>query len=159
MALEADGQHLLTDVWTSIGVLGGLTAVRATGYVLLDPLIACLVALQISWIGLGLLRRATAGLLDAALPVAEQAIIEQILQRFVARGMQYHALRTRLAGRRRFVSVHLLLPPDWTVLAGHQLAEDVERAIRDELAGAVVFTHIEPLSHPDSDADIPLDRF
>lgn len=106
-----------------------------------------------------LLRRATAGLLDAALPVAEQAIIEQILQRFVARGMQYHALRTRLAGRRRFVSVHLLLPPDWTVLAGHQLAEDVERAIRDELAGAVVFTHIEPLSHPDSDADIPLDRF
>jgi len=158
VALEADGQHLLTDVWTSVGVLAGLALVRATGYVVLDPLIACLVALQIGWIGVGLLRRSIAGLLDAALPLAEQEQITQVLQRFADRGLQYHALRTRLSGRRRFVSVHLLVPPDWTVLAGHQLADEVEQAIRSQLAGAVVITHIEPLSHPESDDDIPLDR-
>lgn len=158
VALEADGQHLLTDVWTSAGVLLGLIAVRTTGYMILDPLVASLVAVQIGWIGLGLLRRSIDGLLDSALPRAEQAQIEQVLQSFAGRGLQYHALRTRLAGRRRFVSVHLLVPPDWTVLAGHQLAEEVEGAIRATLSGAVVFTHIEPASHPESDEDIPLDR-
>jgi cation diffusion facilitator family transporter len=158
LTLEADGQHLLTDVWTSVGVFVGLVGVRATGYIVLDPLIACLMALQIGWIGLGLLRRSVDGLLDSALPRAEQELIEAVLARFAERGMQYHALRTRLAGRRRFVSVHLLVPPEWTVLAGHQLAEEVEKAIRDALAGAVVFTHIEPSAHPESDEDIPLDR-
>jgi cation diffusion facilitator family transporter len=158
VALEADGQHLMTDVWTSLGVLVGLALVRFTGWLIVDPLIACAVAVNIVWIGLGLLRRSIGGLMDSALPPEERAQIEQVLVDFRRRGLDFHALRTHMAGRRRFISMHVLVPPEITVRAGHALAEEVEQAIRTALPRSVVFTHVEPLDSPESNADIPLDR-
>ncbi|MBL9009155.1 MAG: cation transporter [Myxococcales bacterium] len=158
VALEADGQHLMTDVWTSVGVLAGLVLVRFSGWLIVDPLIACAVAVHIIAIGLGLVRRSIGGLMDSALPTEERSTIEQVLADFRRRGLDFHALRTHMAGRRRFVSLHVLVPPDITVQAGHALAEEVERAIRDRLPRSVVFTHVEPLGSPESNADIPLDR-
>ncbi len=158
VALEADGQHLMTDVWTSLGVLVGLLFVRLTGWLILDPLVASAVALHIVWIGIGLLRQSIGGLMDSALPPEERAQIDQALVGFRQRGLDFHALRTHRAGQRRFVSVHVLVPGDITVQAGHALADEVERAIRDALPRSVVFTHVEPLSCPESNDDIPLDR-
>jgi len=158
MTLEADGQHLMTDVWTSAGVIAGLGAVAFTGWNILDPLIAIAVAANIAWIGAGLMRRAVHGLMDIALPEGDLARVQAVLKSFEARGARFHALRTRHAGRRRFVSVHVLVPALWTVAEGHALASEVEERIRDTLPHSTAFTHLEPLDDPASDEDIDLDR-
>jgi cation diffusion facilitator family transporter len=156
--LEADAQHLMTDVWTSAGVLLGVGAVSLTGWQPLDPLLAMLVAVNILRIGVRLLRRAVFGLLDSALPVEEQAIITTILEQYQSQGIRYHALRTRSAGTRRFVSVHILVPGIWTVQQGHDLLERIEGQIRTHLPQTAVFTHLEPLEDPVAWQDIALDR-
>src|SRR5215211_6681509 len=134
ITLEADARHLMTDVWTSAGVLAGVAAVAVTGWARLDPLIALAVAANIVWTGVGLVRRSALGLLDTALPAAEQAAVRVVLDRYHReQGIQAHALRTREAGARRFVSVHILVPDHWTVRHGHQLLEAIEDDIRDVL--------------------------
>ncbi|NJN16945.1 MAG: cation transporter [Oscillochloris sp.] len=158
IALEADAQHLLTDVWTSAGVLTGIGLVWLTGWVILDPLIALLVAAHIVWSGLKLVRRSTLGLMDTALPQAERMQVCTVLDRYAEQGVSYHALRTRQAAARRFVSFHLLVPDHWTVREGHDMAEDVEQAIRRCLPNTTVFTHLEPYNDPTSWEDIELDR-
>jgi cation diffusion facilitator family transporter len=158
ITLEADARHLLTDVWTSAGVIVGVAAVALTGWTVLDPLIALAVAANIVWTGLGLVRRSAQGLLDPALPPAEQAIIADVLARHAADGVRWHALLTRQAGRRRFVSVHVLVPGAWTVQRGHELLEAVEADLRAALAPVTVFTHLEPIEDPVSFADVGLDR-
>jgi cation diffusion facilitator family transporter len=157
-ALEADAHHLMTDVWTSAGVLLGVGAVRLTGWQPLDPLLAMLVAVNILRTGIVLLRRAVFGLLDSALPVEEQAIVTDILEQYQSHGMRYHALRTRSAGARRFVSVHILVPGVWTVQQGHDMLERIEAQIRTRLPQTTVFTHLEPLEDPVAWQDIELDR-
>jgi cation diffusion facilitator family transporter len=156
--LEADAHHLRTDVWTSAGVVAGIALVALTGWHRLDPLIALAVAGNILWTGLQLLRRSTFGLLDAALPAADQEAIRQILGRYLNRGIHYHALRTRHAGRRSFVSFHVLVPGEWTVQQGHDLLEKIEREIRAAVPGATVFTHLEPIGDPAAWQDLTLDR-
>lgn len=158
ITLEADAHHLITDVWTSIGVLIGVGAVALTGWQRLDPLIALLVAANIVWSGVQLMRRSTLGLLDTALPVAEREAVHRVLARYAAEGVEYHALRTREAGARRFVSVHILVPGTWTVRQGHQLLERVEADIRQAVSNVTVFTHLEPLEDPESWQDMELDR-
>ena len=158
IVLEADGQHLLTDVWTSVAVIGGVAAVAATGWLRLDPLVAIAVAAHIAWTGAGLVRRAVAGLMDASLPAADVAAVKQILESLRVRGVDHHALRTRQSGRNRFVSVHLLVPEAWTVGDAHRIAEEVEQRIREALPGCTPFTHLEPLEHPESYQDIELHR-
>jgi cation diffusion facilitator family transporter len=159
VVLEADGQHLLTDVYTSIGVLFGVGAVVATGWERLDPIIALVVAANIVATGLRLVRRSASGLMDPALEPAELAAIEQALTDLTSDELQFHALRTRRAGRRAFVSVHLLVPGHWTVQRGHDLAEVVEQRLRDVAGeGASVLTHLEPLDDPLSHEDVDLDR-
>ncbi len=158
IALRADAHHLLTDVWTSGGVVLAILMVQITGWLILDPLIALVVAANIVWAGLRLLRETGSGLLDAALPEEEQQVIAQILQQYHEQGIQFHALRTRLAGARRFVTFHVLVPGEWTVQRGHQLCEDIEIAIVKALPGAHVVTHLEPLEDPASWADQELDR-
>lgn len=158
ITLEADARHLLTDVWTSVGVLVGVAAVGATGWLWLDPLIAIAVALNILWTAFNLVRRSAAGLLDTALPSAEQALIETILKRHSADGVYSHALLTRQSGSRRFISMHLLVPSHWTVSHGHAMSEQIEAEIRAALPHANVLTHIEPLDEPVSFEDITLDR-
>jgi cation diffusion facilitator family transporter len=158
IALEADARHLMTDVWTSVGVIAGVAAVAATGWQRLDPLIALLVAANIIWTGAQLISRSTSGLMDAALPAAQQAAVQRVLEAYQAQGLDFHALRTRQAGARHFVSVHVLVPGDWTVRRGHDLLETIEAEIRAVLPRAHVTTHLEPLEDPASWQDQALDR-
>ena len=148
ITLEADARHLMTDVWTSIGVLVGVGAVAVTGWKWLDPAVALAVAANIVWTGLDLLRRSAVGLMDTALPAEEQDVIRGILERYTADGIHYHALRTRRSGARRFVSMHLLVPGAWTVRRGHDLAETIEEKVRERLANTVLTIHLEPLEDP-----------
>ena len=158
IALEADAHHLMTDVWTSAGVLVGVAAVAATGWQWLDPLLALAVAANIVWTGWKLLHRSAEGLMDAALPAEQHQVVVQVLERHRGDGLDYHALRARQAGARQFVSVHVLVPGAWTVARGHDLAERIEVEIRDLLPRATVTTHIEPLEDAASWHDVGLDR-
>jgi cation diffusion facilitator family transporter len=159
ITLEAGARHLFTDVWTSAGVLVGIGAVVLTGWERLDPLIALAVAANIVWTGVRLVRRSMLGLIDTALPADERAAIEAVLDRYSrGEGVQVHALRTREAGARRFVSMHILVPGDWTVDRGHGLLEAIERDVRAALPKVTVLTHLEPLDDPASWDDTGLDR-
>ncbi len=159
ITLEADARHLLTDVWTSIGVVVGVGAVALTGWDRLDPLIALIVAGNIVWTGIGLLRRSMLGLMDTAVAPEDLARIRDILSRYeVTEDIQLHALRTRQAGARRFMSVHVVVPGHWSVARGHQLLEQIERDLRDAIPGLTVFTHLESLDDPASWDDVSLDR-
>lgn len=158
IALEADAQHLMTDVWTSAGVITGVAAVAVTGWLVLDPLIALAVAANIVWTGIKLVRRSAKGLLDHALPPEERERLDAVLDRFRALGLDFHAVRTRQAGARAFISLHVLVPAQWTVAQGHDMAHQVEGAIRAALPESTVLTHVEPLGDPASYRDVDLDR-
>jgi cation diffusion facilitator family transporter len=158
ITLQADARHLFTDVWTTGGVLVGVGLVALTGWLFLDPLIALLVAANILWTGWKLLHESGLGLLDTALPAADQRALAHVLDGFRARGIAFHALRTRQAAARRFVSLHVLVPGAWTVQQGHDLAEQVEFALRQALPDTTVFTHLEPREDPAAYDDTGLDR-
>lgn len=158
IALEADAHHLLTDVWTSIGVVAGVGATVLTGWLALDPLIAIAVAVHIVWTGAKVMRRSVLGLMDRALPEPDLERIRAILEPYRTRGLDYHALRTRRAGRLRLVDMHLLVPGAMTVAEGHRLADEIENKIRAALPGSAVLTHLEPIEDPASYRDEPLFR-
>jgi cation diffusion facilitator family transporter len=158
ITLEANGRHLMTDVWTSVGVIIGVAAVAITGWEPLDAIIALAVALNIVVTGSGLVRRSVGGLMDRALADPERRQIEDTLTRFEGDGVRFHALRTRQAGRRAFVSLHVLVPGSWSVQRGHDVVEEVEAALRERLAYLTVFTHLEPAEDPRSFDDTTLDR-
>ncbi len=159
ITLEADAQHLMTDVWTSVGVIGGVALAGFTGWSILDPLVAIAVALNIVWTGFKLVRRSVSGLMDEALPENEQKIIHGVMEKYRKDGIDFHALRTRQAAARRFISVHVLVPGETTVHDAHHIAENFENDIRAALGGAVtVFTHLEPAEDHLSMEDINLDR-
>ncbi len=159
IALEADGHHLMTDVWTSVGVLAGVALVFVTGWQILDPIIALAVAAHISWAGFAVFKRSVMGLMDTVLPEHEQQKIEAVLDRHREEGrIDFHALRTRKAASRRFVSVHVLVPGAWDVTRGHRFADDLEHELRTLFDGMVVITHLEPIEDPRSYEDIDLDR-
>jgi cation diffusion facilitator family transporter len=157
ITLSADGKHLMTDVWTSVGVIIGVSLVALTGWQRLDPLVAVVVGINILVAGYGLVRNSTSGLMDAALPVADLAVVEAVLARHRREGeVAFHAVRTRAAGQHRFVLFHLLVPGSWTVHDGHDLAERIEAEICEALPGASVTAHIEPIEDEVSYADIAL---
>jgi cation diffusion facilitator family transporter len=158
ITLRASSQHLLTDVWTSAGVVLGIILVDVTGRLVLDPVIALIVAVNIVWAGIRLLRDTGYGLLDTALPAADLQTIAEILRGYEAKGITFHALRTRGAGARRFVSMHVLVPGAWSVRRGHDICEELELAIRAALPDTTVFTHLEPLEDPVAWKDQTLDR-
>jgi len=160
IALEADGHHLMSDVWTSGAIIAGVALIAATGWLILDPLIALAVAVHIVWTGVMLMRRSFAGLLDAAIPQREIADIEKIFAEYRPRyGVEFHALLTRQAGARRFVSFHLLVPDAWPVDRAHQLSEEVESRIGSLVPNAILLSHIEPISQPASYDDVKLERW
>lgn len=156
--LNASSHHLLTDVWTSAGVVVGVGAVALTGWLVLDPIVALAVAANIVFTGGKILRESVAGLMDAALPPNELAVLRALLDGYAADGVEYHALRTRQSGARRFVSVHVLVPPEWTVQQGHDLLERIEADIRRALPPVTVDTHLEPLGDPAAMSDQELHR-
>lgn len=158
VTLRADAHHLFTDVWTSAGVVLGILVVKLTGWLVLDPIIALIVAANIVWAGFRLLHETGLGLLDTALPENEQQLITNILNSYEHQDIQFHAIRTRTAGTRRFVSFHVLVPGEWTVQRGHDLCEEIEIAISKTLPATHVTTHLEPLEDPLSWADQELDR-
>ena len=158
ITLEADAQHLMTDVWTSVGVIAGVALVTVTGWLRLDPIIALIVAANIVWTGVQLMRRSVAGLMDSSLPPLEQESIERVMADYRTKGVEFHALRTRQAAARRFVTVHMLVPGEWTVHDAHHVAEDFEHDVIKVLGEANVVTHLEPIEDEISMNDIHIDR-
>jgi cation diffusion facilitator family transporter len=158
ITLEADARHLLTDVWTTAGVIIGVILVQTTGVLRLDPLVAIAVAIQILWTGSRLITRSFHGLMDRAVPDADRAVIVEVLDTLRHQGGDYHALRTREAGAKSFVDVHVLVPGKLTVQQGHDLCEKLEKEIQARLPHCEVLTHLEPLEDPRSwdDPDKPL---
>jgi len=159
ITLEADAHHLMTDVWTSVGVISGVAIAGFTGWDILDPTVAILVALNIIWTGFQLVRRSISGLMDEALPESDQQKIRDVMAKYKDKDVDFHALRTRQAAARRFMSVHILVPGKWTVHDAHHIAEDFESDVREALGGVVtVFTHLEPAEDHLSMEDMNLDR-
>jgi cation diffusion facilitator family transporter len=144
IALEADAKHLMTDVWTSVGVVAGIIVVGVTGWQVLDPLIAIGVGINIIWMGVQLIRRSTAGLMDSTLPAAEVDVIQTAINQVAGPDIPYHALRTRKSGSRRFIDFHLLLPGQTTVQASHDLVSRIETVIEQDLPNTFVTIHVEP---------------
>jgi cation diffusion facilitator family transporter len=158
ITLEADAQHLMADVWTSLGVIAGVGASVATGWQRLDSIVAIAVALNVLRSGVRLLGRSMHGLLDRSLPEETLVEIKEILDANCGAGVRYHALRTRQAGARRFISFHILVPGGWTVQRGHDLLERIEERIREAVPNSVVDTHLEPVEDPVSWEDTRLER-
>jgi cation diffusion facilitator family transporter len=158
ITLEADAQHLMADVWTSFGVIIGVGAAVATGWHRLDAIVAMVVALNVLRWGVRLLDRSMHGLLDRSLPEETLSEIKGILEAQSGVGVRYHALRTRQAGARRFISFHILVPGSWTVQRGHDLLENIEERIREAVPNSVVDTHLEPIEDPVSWEDTRLER-
>jgi cation diffusion facilitator family transporter len=150
ITLEADARHLLTDVWTTAGVFVGILLVKWTGWLRLDPLVALAVAIQILWTGWHLMSRSFQGLMDRAIPDEDRAAVVEVLEALRHQGGDYHALRTRVAGAKSFVDVHVLLPGRMTIQQGHDLVEQLENDIRTRLPHIEVLTHLEPLEDPKS---------
>ena len=148
ITLRADAHHLLTDVWTSIGVVIGIGLVKLTGLTILDPLIAIAVAVNIVFTGWKLFHETASGLLDRSLPDDEQLLLENLLASYESDEIRFHALRSRVAGSRRFVSFHVLVPGHWTVHAGHDLCEQLEHKVAATLSRTHVLTHLEPIEDP-----------
>jgi cation diffusion facilitator family transporter len=158
VTLQANAHHLFTDVWTSVGVLVSVLAVKWSGWLWLDPVVALLVAANICFTGVRIVRQAVLGLMDTALSPVDQQAIQAVLVRFTQERVQFHALRTRQSGSRRFVSVHVLVPGDWTVQRGHDLLEEIEAALRSAVPNSTVFTHLESIDDPLSWQDQDLER-
>lgn len=158
VTLQADAHHLMTDVWTTAGVLLGLVVVTLGGWQFLDSIIALIVAARILFSGIKLLRGSILGLMDTALPANEVSQIVRILDKYAQNGVHYHALRTRESGAQRFMSVHIQVPGAWSVQSGHSLLEDLEKELREVLPPISVFTHLEPIEDPRSWEDISINR-
>lgn len=158
ITLEADAKHLMTDVWTSVGVVIGVGLVWVSGWLWLDPLIALLVAVNIVWTGWQLLQRSASGLMDEALPEDQLGAIETVLENYRKQGLDFHALRTRQAGRQAFITLHVLVPGEWTVQRGHDEVEQIEADIRAVVPFSHLTTHLEPIEDPLSLIDAALER-
>jgi len=158
ITLEADAKHLMTDVWTSVGVITGVGLVWASGWLWLDPLIALLVAANIVWTGWQLLHRSASGLMDEVLPPAQLAAIEQVLDTYRRQGLVFEELLTRQAGMQAFISLHVRVPGDWSVKQGHDWLERIEADIRAVVPGGQVTTHLEPIEDSVSLIDATLEH-
>lgn len=150
LTLEADGKHLMTDVWTTAGVVLGVAAVALTGWLVLDPLIAIAVAINIIFVGYKLMRSSTMGLMDSAIPAEQLAAIDEVLDRHRSAEVDFHDIRTREAGHLRFVQMHMLVPGAWTVKRGHDLVEEIETELHDAVEDLVPTVHLEPIDDPRS---------
>ena len=158
ISLEADAHHLMTDVWTSAGVIAGVGLVWLSDWLWLDPVIAILVALNILWTAWQLMHRSASGLMDESLPAEQLKLIETLLASYREQGLDFHALRTRQSGNRAFVTLHVLVPGHWTVQLGHNWADRIELEIGKAIPRAHITTHLEPIEDPVSMVDQGLDR-
>ena len=158
LALEADGHHLLTDVYTTAGVLVGLVIVYTTKLFILDPIIAIIVGLNIISAGFSIIQKSLSGFMDSSIDKGYLDFIKATFAEYKSQKIEFHGLRTRQAGSRIFISFHVLVPGVWTVQQGHSLVEEVEKRIRSSIPNSTLTTHIEPLEDPLSWEDTELDR-
>lgn len=159
LLLEADGKHLMADVWTSIGVIVAIMVVRFTGWLIVDPIIAIIVALNIVFTGYRLIMRSASGLMDASLPKEDMDKITAYLDSLKDQQIEYHSLLTRAAGRRKFIAFHMLVPGKWTVQEAHDHADEIEETIINMFDEPVtIHTHLEPVEDPASMRDVGIDR-
>lgn len=158
ITLRADGKHLMTDVWTSAGVLVGVGLVAVTGWQWLDPVVALLVAVNILWAGHSLVRESGKGLMDSAMEPAERAEVDRILQahRNIAHGIDVHEVRTRVAGSQKFIEFHVLVPGAWSVEHGHEVLTAMEDELRERFPGVHLATHLEPIEDERAYGDVHL---
>lgn len=146
IALKADGKHLMTDVWTSAGVLAGIVLVWLTGWDWLDPVIAIAVGVNILFAGYALVQESTAGLMDVSLPEEDNERLRAILSSRAGAAVGFHLMRTRVSGTRQFMEFHLLVPDEWSVKQGHDFLEDLSDEIVSEFPRMTVTGHIEPIN-------------
>lgn len=158
ITLEADGHHLMTDVITTAGVIMAVFFVAITGFQILDPIVAILVAINIIFTGSSLIKRSILGLLDTSISREQLEIINNIFKKYERKGLKFHGLRTRQSAQRKFVEFHVLSPGIWTVKKGHDLLEDIEKDIRDLIKNVTITTHLEPVEDPRSLKDISIER-
>ncbi len=158
ITLEADGHHIMTDVWTSVGVIGGVGLVALTNIHLLDPIIALLVAINIVFTGISIMKKSALGLMDTAVSKEDLHKITAILDTYKTKEVTYHGLMTRQSATRSFMSVHILVPGNWTIQKGHDIVDELELEICKSFPKMNVTTHIEPVEDPKSLKDISLDR-
>jgi cation diffusion facilitator family transporter len=158
ITLEANAHHLLTDVWTGLGVVVGVGTVALTGWERLDPLVALIVVVIIVWTGTNIVKRSISGLMDVSLSEQDMNAVRKAFDTYKRQGIEFHALRSRQAGARKFVSMHVLVPGNWTVQRGHELLDKIEADVRNALPDATVFTHLESLDDPASWDDQTLER-
>lgn len=158
ITLEADGHHIMTDVWTSVGVIIGVGLVAFTNIHILDPLIALVVAFNIIFTGFSIMKKSALGLMDTALSKDDLNIITQVLDSYKSKEVSYHGLRTRQSATRSFMSVHILVPGNWSVQRSHDLADEIELELCNKLPRLNVTTHVEPVEDPKSLKDIGIDR-
>jgi cation diffusion facilitator family transporter len=154
VSLTANSHHLMTDVWTSAGVLIGVGAVAITGWQPLDSIVAILAAINILWTGYTIVRDSAYGLMDTALPQEDLDLIGMVLDRYKCQGVEFHAVRTRQSGSSKFINMHVLVPNEWTVEHGHTLLNQIENELKEHLPNSNIFTHLEPLHDPTSYTDI-----
>ena len=145
LILEADGHHLMTDVWTSVGVVIGVALVSLTGWLRLDPIVALLVAVNIVWTGYSLIKRSVLGLMDTAVAPEIQNLAEEILKKYAAKeGITFENFRSRQSGMKKFFYVDIQFPNDWTIYKVHSIADAVEVEICEKIPNSTVFSHLEP---------------
>lgn len=154
ITLEADAHHLMTDVWTTVGIIAGIFLVKVTHWQVLDPVMAIMVAMSIVYTGTRLIYRSMDGLMDSKLCEKDLITIQGILDRYKEKDIVYHALYTRKASSKRFISFHLLFPGDFTVLKAHEITKVIEKEIAVQLPYSDIFIHLEPLDDPDAFDDI-----
>lgn len=157
-ALEADAKHLLTDVWTSVGVVVGVLLAKFTELHWLDPLVAIFVAIHILWIGWTLMSQSASSLLDRAWePEAQQQLIG-LLASFQTDTTKLHGLRTRVSGRHQYAEIHVLVPGDWSVAQSQGLVRKIKSAVRKEFTSASISCEIQPMDDPHSYDDFPCEH-
>ena len=150
-ALVADGHHIMTDVFTSAGVIVGLVAAVMTGWMFLDPLLAVIVALNILWQGWKVIGTSLDGLMDRSVDVEEHMRIRDIISANSAGALEVHDLKTRIAGRATFIEFHLVVDAEMSVGESHVICDRIESALRDAITSVRVTIHVEP----DDEAKLP----
>lgn len=153
ITLEADGHHLLTDVYTSIGVITAVFLVKITGFIIIDPLVAIIVSLNILKTGVSLIKRSISGFLDEALEKKDIEKIKKIFKKYEKNGLKFHSLKSRQSAQKKFLNFHILFPNNWSIKKSHDLVYKIEKEIKKELGQIIIESHLEPLNDKKSFED------
>ena len=157
VAFEANARNIAADVYSAAGVLVGLVIIRFTSLAIIDPIIALLVSLVIFKSGYDVMKKSFGGLIDVKLPEAEEDIVKSAIMEHIGELVDFHALRTRKAGRQRYIDLHLVMPRNISIEKAHQMCDHLEQDIKSKLQHASVVIHVEPCDEKCAQCPIPPD--